>query len=108
MTVAPRRPRGAAPHAVSGGVRDEVVLSRCVFKNPAARKSLTVHHVQRRLVECGYTCAGVDKDGWYADNTRDAVARFQADRSLESTGLMDEATFTLLFEGDPNVVVRVD
>jgi len=79
-----------------------------VYKNPAARKSLTVHHVQRRLIELGYADAGADKDGWYADNTRDAIAKFQTDRSLEATGLMDEVTFTALFADDRNVITRID
>jgi peptidoglycan hydrolase-like protein with peptidoglycan-binding domain len=105
-----RRERSAAsPHAVSGRARDDVLLSRCEYKSATTRKSLTVHHVQRRLIELGYTGVRADKDGWYADATRAAVARFQESLAAgEATGLMDAATFVALFEGDVNVTVRVD
>lgn len=98
----------ASAHAVSGKAKDDVMLSRCVYKSTATRKSLTVHHVQRRLIELGYREVITDKDGWYADATRDAVAKFQATMSAEATGIMDAATFTALFAGDVNVVVFLD
>lgn len=93
---------------VGGGETDAVMLSRCVFKNPAARKSLTVHHLQRRLTELGYREADADKDGWYGDLTRNAVAAFQRDRKLDGDGLMTEQTLLAIFNGDLNVTVVID
>lgn len=90
---------------VSGGSVDTVTLGACVFKNKFARKSLSIHHVQRRLVELGHNEAAADNDGWYGDRTMAAVAVFQATESLEATGTIDMATLNALFHDDPNVVV---
>lgn len=98
-------PQAAANAAVSGNATDDVLLEQCVVKNKFARKSLTIHHVQRRLVEWGYVDAGADKDGWYGDHTLRAVAAFQADHSLDGAGVMNAATLVALFEGDHNVNV---
>lgn len=94
-------------HVVSGNATDDVHLNRCVYKNKYARKSLTVHHVQRRLVELGYRDAGSDKDGWYGDLTQMSVAAFQKDRSLAGEGCMNSETFVALFDGDQNVTVHL-
>ena len=103
-----RQPKiNRAPHAVSGAVQDDVYLMRCVFKNQFERKSLTVHHVQRRLAELGHAGALVDKDGWYGDHTLNAVKQFQESIGLEAAGMMDAVTFERLFAGDPNVIVHV-
>jgi len=91
--------------AVSGNAVDQVLLSSCVFKNKFARKSLSIHHVQRRLAELGYPDAASDRDGWYGDLTAAAVAVFQADEGLEATGVLDMATLNAIFHDDPNVVV---
>lgn len=97
------------PSAVVGtGTRDDVLLSRCVFKSAATRKSLSVHHLQRRLAELGYPDAGSDKDGWYGDLTRMAVGFFQADRKLAGDGIVDAATLAAIFDGDSNVTVVLD
>lgn len=92
---------------VSGGSTDEVFLSKCVYKNMFARKSLTVHHVQRRLVELGYHVADSDKDGWYGDMTKLAVSQFQKDSGIEGDGTMNAATFSGLFTDDHNVTVVI-
>jgi peptidoglycan hydrolase-like protein with peptidoglycan-binding domain len=87
---------------------DPVLLSVCIYKNPAARKSLTIHHLQRRLNELGYHDAYGDKDGWYGDLTRAAVAAYQKDNGLVvdgREGLMDEATLKKIFAGDSNVFI---
>ena len=105
--VQTKRPAVPAPHAVSGAARDEVILGKCVFKNQWQRKSLTVHHVQRRLAELGHTAALNDKDGWYGDITREAVAEFQKACGIAGDGLMDAATFSKLFDGDINVNVNL-
>lgn len=103
--------RNATPspvrHVVSGGDTDDVHLDKCVFKNAFARKSLTIHHVQRRLVELGYRDAGSDKDGWYGDLTQMSIAAFQKDRSLAGEGCMNSETFVALFDGDQNVTVHL-
>lgn len=98
-------PVPSAPRAaVSGADTDEVYLANCVYKNTAARKSLTVHHLQRRLVELGYNEAMTDKDGWLGDETKTAIEKFQKLEGLESNGTVDEATFLAIFKGDRNVV----
>lgn len=99
----------AAQHAVVGnGETDDVILSRCVYKNAYARKSLTVHHVQRRLTELGYREADADKDGWYGDGTKNAVADFQVYLGIEGDGTMNADTFAAIFDGDHNVTVIID
>lgn len=95
-------PRG---QVVSGGETDPVLLASIVFKNPAARKSLSVHHVQRRLAELGYPDAHTDKDGWYGDLTRKAMAEYQRDNGLEGDGIADAVTLAHLFADDPNVTL---
>jgi peptidoglycan hydrolase-like protein with peptidoglycan-binding domain len=75
-----------------------------VYKNTAARKSLTVHHLQRRLAELGYNEAMTDKDGWLGDETKTAIEKFQKDKGFEPNGMIDEATFIAIFKGDMNVV----
>ena len=95
-------PRG---QTVGGGDRDEVRLSSCVVKNPRARKSLSVYHVQRRLNELGYKDAYTDKSGWYGDLTVKAVREYQAANGLAGDGTVDKATLDHLFSDDPNVTV---
>jgi hypothetical protein len=98
-------PQAAGPAVVSNNTVDYVRLSAIVFKNIHARKSLSVHHLQRRLNELGYTEAFADKDGYYGDKTREAVGRFQGDNNLPGGGLVDQGTIDLLFRGDPNVLL---
>jgi peptidoglycan hydrolase-like protein with peptidoglycan-binding domain len=92
-------------HVIGSADTDTVYLDKCVYKNMYAKKSLTVHHLQRRLNELGYTDAYSDKDGWYGDLTKSAVASFQAANNLEGDGLMNAATFSAIFAGDANVTV---
>ena len=94
-----------ATHVVGSGDKDEVYLKQCVYKNMYARKSLTVHHLQRRLAELGYGDAAADRDGWYGDLTKESVKAFQGDNKLEATGITDADTFKRIFAGDPNVKV---
>ena len=105
--AAPKLQEPAASHVVSGNETDNVLLSSCVYENMYACKSLTVHHLQRRLVELGHSAAGLDKDGYYGDLTRVAVAEFQAKEGFESTGVVDGPTMEAVFKGDPNVKVHV-
>lgn len=99
----------SAPNAVVGtGDTDDVYLSKCVYKNMYAKKSLTVHHVQRRLTELGYVEADADKDGWYGDGTKHAVAALQEYLGIEGDGEMNAETFAAIFDGDHNVTVVID
>jgi len=100
-------PEPAGPAVVGLGEVDDVFLSACIYKNEKARKSLTVHHLQRRLVELGYDVAGLDKDGYYGDLTKAAVASFQDQAGIDPTGDMDAKTIKAVFKGDPNVKVHV-
>lgn len=101
----PRREATQPSAVVSGGSVDQVLLKQCVYKNPAARKSLSVHHLQRRLNELGYTDAHADKDGWLGDLTKLAIEKFQKDKHLPVTGTVDADTLKKIFEGDRNVEV---
>jgi peptidoglycan hydrolase-like protein with peptidoglycan-binding domain len=104
--VAVEPPRREVPQpsaAVSGKNVDDVLLAQCIYKNPAARKSLTVHHLQRRLNELGYTDANADKDGWLGDLTKLAIEKFQKAKGLSVTGSVDADTLKKIFEGDRNV-----
>jgi len=94
-----------ASHAVSGEDVDDVMLANCVYKNVYARKSLTVHHLQRRLIELGYKDADADKDGWLGDETVASIKKFQADKGMDVTGTVDADTFVKIFEGDVHVNV---
>lgn len=96
-------PPPAGPAVVSNNTVDDVSLAAVVYKNIYARKSLTVHHLQRRLVELGYADALKDKDGWYGDHTVNAVTNFQKVNKVGKEGTLDAKTFLAIFKGDPNV-----
>lgn len=96
-------PEPAGPAVVSNNAVDDVVLASVVYKNVKARKSLTVHHLQRRLVELGYEQAGKDKDGWYGENTLSAIVSYQKDNKVGENGKLDADTFLGIFKNDPNV-----
>jgi hypothetical protein len=92
---------------VSNEDKDVVSVAKAIYKNIYQKKSLTVHHIQRRLNEWGYKEAFLDKDGFYGDLTKSAMEQFQSDHGLNITGLADYDTFVVLFENDNNVrVVR--
>lgn len=93
---------------VSGGAVDPVRLSKCVYKNMRSKRSLTVHHLQRRLKEWGFHEAYLDKDGFFGDHTLEAVNEFRSARGIESSLPMDAQTFSAIFEGDTNVTVVID
>lgn len=97
----------AGPAVVGTGVVDDVILSSCVYKNDLNRRSLTVFHVQRRLIELGLLEDGSVKAGYYGDLTKAAVLKFQEANSIAGDGLMNADTFVALFDGDPNVRVNL-
>ena len=93
---------------VSGGDIDPVHLSKCVYKSLTHKRSLTVHHLQRRLKEWGFVDAYLDKDGYFGDLTLKSVNEFRAAKGIVSDEAMDAATFSAIFEGDTNVSVVID
>jgi len=95
----------AEKHVVGTGDTDDVYLAKCVYKNIYERKSLTIHHLQRRLEELGYKDVVGDKDGWLGELTMMSVEKFQQDKGLAATGKVDADTFRKIFEGDTNVNV---
>jgi len=95
----------AEKHVVGTGDKDDVYLAKCVYKNIYERKSLTIHHLQRRLEELGYKDVVGDKDGWLGELTMMSVEKFQQDKGLAATGKVDADTFSKIFEGDTNVNV---
>ena len=98
------QPQPAAANAAITGSSDDVYLSKCVYENKYERKSLTIHHLQRRLEELGYKDVVGDRDGWLGELTMMSVNQFQQDKGLDVTDkTIDEATFTTIFAGDPNV-----
>lgn len=101
----PKARKPKATQSVSGNGVDEVLLANCIYKNVYARKSLSVHHLQRRLIELGFKDADADKDGWLGDETVAAIKNFQASKGLDVTGSVDATTLTKIFEGDHNVQV---
>ena len=95
----------AEKHVVGNGDADDVYLAKCVYKNIYERKSLTIHHLQRRLEELGYKDVIGDRDGWLGELTMMSVEKFQQDKGLAATGKVDADTFSKIFEGDTNVNV---
>lgn len=104
---APVAARPSEKHVVGKGDKDDVYLAKCVYKNIYERKSLTIHHLQRRLEELGYKDVVGDKDGWLGELTKIAIERFQKDKGLAATGKVDAETFRKIFEGDSNVNVVI-
>jgi hypothetical protein len=102
---APVVAKPAEKHVIGKGPADDVYLSKCIYKNIYERKSLTIHHLQRRLEELGYNDVVGDKDGWLGELTKIAIEKFQKDKGLAATGNVDADTFKKIFEGDSNVNV---
>jgi peptidoglycan hydrolase-like protein with peptidoglycan-binding domain len=90
-------------HVVSGKFLDEVLVSKLV-RSEKHRKSLSVHHLQRRLAELGFR-EGLDgdRDGYYGEPTARAVAAWQ--KAEGAKGDLDLAQAKKLFDGDLNVQV---
>jgi hypothetical protein len=102
------QPQPAAANAAVTGSSDNVYLSKCVYENKFERKSLTIHHIQRRLEELGYKDVVGDRDGWLGELTMMSVNQFQKDRGMDVTDkTVDEVTFISIFAGDQNVNVIV-
>ncbi len=100
---APDVPQSSAPksgYAVVGkGVQDPVVASIGAGSN----KSLTVHHIQRRLVERGFGEVYRDRDGFWREGTTDALNAFKESQGLQDAEHID--VLRALFENDDNVEI---
>lgn len=107
---APRKPKPREPYAVVGrGETDEVLYSRAVpLERAKTRKSLTIHHLQRRLTELGYPEAGADLDGRWGALTGRAVTDWQKASGHEATGDLTAEQFAEIFSDDINVTVVLD
>jgi peptidoglycan hydrolase-like protein with peptidoglycan-binding domain len=92
---------------VSGGDFDQVLLSQCEYESKNTRKSLSIHHLQRRLNELGFPDAINDKDGWFSELTLKSVQEFQRSKNLDVTSQMNEETLLAIFAGDPHIIVVV-
>jgi peptidoglycan hydrolase-like protein with peptidoglycan-binding domain len=86
----------------------EVRLSAIVYKNPFSKRSISVYHLQQRLIELGLDLVKNDKQGWFGDATKREIMLFQENHGLQSTGLVDEATLLAIFDGDDKVKVIID
>ena len=107
VVPAPVAAKPVEKHVIGKGDADDVYLAKCVYKNIYERKSLTIHHLQRRLEELGYNDVVGDKDGWLGELTMISVEKFQKDKGLAATGKVDAETFRKIFEGDSNVNVVI-
>jgi hypothetical protein len=97
----------AGPFVISADAEvDTVKVSAIKFKNLSARRSISVYHTQRRLKELGYAEAGADREGFYAEGTKVAMEKFQADKGLAVEGMPNLETLEKLFDGDVNVKVE--
>lgn len=103
---AAKRVLSSKGHVVSKGETDEVLVSRLIF-GASARKSLSIHHLQRRLADLGYPEASADIDGHGGDLTARSVADWQKDNGYD-VGAITREQATALFDGDPNVTVVLD
>lgn len=97
-----------ASAVVGNDETDPVFLSAIKYKNIHQKKSLSVHHLQRRLNELGYHEAYADEDGYFGDLTEFSVAKFQEDKNLDVTGRADATTLEKIFDGDANVTLTID
>ena len=109
VAPAPTRKARKTPSAVVGGGKtDEVLFSRVVPAERArTRKSLTLHHLQRRLAELGYAEAAAARDGQLDTLTQAAIEAWQKDNG-HPVGTLQAAEFEAIFKGDPNVTVVLD
>jgi len=108
------KPAGAKPatrkiapgSVVSGEDTDPIKYSSA--KPSPLKRVLTVLHLQRRLVEEGFTEAASSPGGRYDELTKRAVSQYQESLGEAATGLLTREQFAGLFEGDPNVSVSLD
>lgn len=100
-----RNPASKKVHVVSGAFTDTVATSALV-RNPNSRKSLSVHHLQRRLAELGYPEAAADRDGYLGELTERSIHAWQDDHGY--SGNLTAEQVHAIFDNDANVTVFVD
>lgn len=106
---APKVRKAPKDAVVGGGDTDPVIYSRVTPEGrKKTRKSLTVHHLQRRLAWLGHAQAASDMDGAYGALTASAVADWQREREYIVTGDLTHEQFLEVFADDPNVTATVD
>lgn len=105
----PAKAKIARDAVVGAGETDPVMYSKAkVPGRTEGRKSLTVLHIQRRLMDEGFAEAASAPGGQYEALTTRAVQAYQESIKAEPTGVLTRNQFAELFEGDPNVSVTID
>lgn len=94
-------PAAAAPDVPSGTT---LKVSACVYSS-MRKNSASVAVLQKRLSDVGYGFVRADLKGWFHDNTRAALARWQSDNGLDATGVCDFEDMQYLFDGTDVVLV---
>lgn len=105
----PAKAKIAHNAVVGAGDTDTVAYSKARVPGPREnRKSLTVLHIQRRLMDEGFAEAASAPGGHYETLTTRAVTQYQKSLGAEPTGVLTREQFSGLFEDDPNVTVNID
>lgn len=105
----PARAKIARNAVVGAGATDPVIYSKARVPGPTeGRKSLTVLHIQRRLMDEGFAEAASAPGGQYDVLTQRAVSQYQESIGAKPTGVLTREQFANLFDGDPNVTVTLD
>jgi hypothetical protein len=69
-------------------------------------KSLTTHHIQRRLIERGFPSVYEDRDGFWREGTQSALNAFADVQGLSEAS--HRQILESLFENDDNVELKDD
>ena len=105
----PAKAKIAHDAVVGAGETDTVAYSKAKVPGPKDnRKSLTVLHIQRRLMAEGFAEAASAPGGAYDILTQRSVAQWQEREGYDVTGVLTRDQFDELFEGDPNVTIVQD
>jgi len=105
----PAKAKIAHNAVVGAGDTDPVLYSKARVPGPREnRKSLTVLHIQRRLMDEGFNEAASAPGGHYEALTTSAVTKYQESIGAEATGVLTREQFADLFQDDPNVSVSID
>jgi len=94
----------AAPQPERAVDADAVDVLLAALTYPGVSKnSASVRRVQYQLFHAGYTDVSADQDGHYSGGTYSAVCKFQTDKGMDCTGILDKATLDKLFANEPGV-----
>lgn len=78
--------------------KSSVRLAALVY-SPKRKNSESVAKLQKRLSDVGYAGARADLSGWFHDNTRAALVKWQTEHDLEPTGACEFEDMRYLFDG---------